>query len=136
MAEKKQQTEKAKISSNHILGDDISYINQIDEIARRRQSLEYTFNHIISIINDAFQFADDISIIIVFGDVSISSSDFIASQWNMAQTIQTYDGQRGYIEIFYSKEHPNENEGPFTEEERFLLNRVTQIIEKYLKLRQ
>jgi hypothetical protein len=136
MVKKKQKLEKTKISSNHILGDDISFINQIDEVARRRQSLEYTFNHIISIITDAFQFADDVSIIIVFGDVSISSSNFIASQWNIAQTIQTYDGQRGYIEVFYSTEHPAEDEGPFTEEERFLLNRVTQIIEKYLNERK
>ena len=136
MAKKKQKLEKTKISSNHILGDDISFINQIDEVARRRQSLEYTFNHIISIISEAFQYADDVSIIIVFGDVSVSSSNFIASQWNIAQTIQTYDGQRGYIEVFYSTEHPAEDEGPFTEEERFLLNRVTQIIEKYLNERK
>jgi hypothetical protein len=117
---------------NNFLNDDISFINRIDEVARKRQNLEYTFSNIISIIRHAFKYPDDVSIIIVFGDVSVTSQGFIASQWNMAQTIQTYDGQRGYIEIFYGNEHPEEAEGPFTEDERLLLNRVTQIIEKYL----
>jgi hypothetical protein len=132
MAKKQQEKKKLKNKPNSIIGDDISYINQIDEVARRRQSLEYTFTHVISIIQDAFKYAEDTSIIIVFGDVNVTSSNFLASQWNIAQSIQTYDGQRGYIEIFYSKEHPKEFEGSFTEDERFLLNRVTQILEKYL----
>ena len=136
MAKKSKKSIIAKTKNNSILGEDISFINQIDEIARRRQNLEYTFSHIVSIIRGAFQFENDVSVIIVFDDVNISSPNFIASQWNIAQTIQTYDGQRGYIEIFYATEHPQESEGPFTEEERFLLNRITQIIEKYLNERK
>jgi len=132
--QKKKDTSIAKVNS--IIGDDISFINQIDEIARRRQSLEYTFTHIISIIREAFKYPDDISITIVFGEVNVISKNFLASQWNIAQSIQTYDGQRGYMEVFYSKEHPQESEGPFTEDERFLVNRVTQIIEKYLNERK
>jgi len=136
MAKKKQQKSIIKANSNDILADDISFINQIDEVARRKQNIEYTFTHIISIISQAFQYPDDVSVIIVFGEHSVTSPKFIASQWNIAQTIQTYDGQRGYIEVFYSKEHPQHTEGAFTQDERLLLNRVTQIIEKYLNERK
>jgi len=136
MAKKKQQKSIIQANSNDILADDISFINQIDEVARRKQNIEYTFTHIISIISQAFQYPDDVSVIIVFGEHSVTSPKFIASQWNIAQTIQTYDGQRGYIEVFYSKEHPQHTEGAFTQDERLLLNRVTQIIEKYLNERK
>ena len=136
MAENKKGSISKKSISNKILGDDISYINKVETVVRRKQSLEYTFNHIINAIKSVFQYPKDVSIIIVFGEVKVSSRDFIASQWNIAQSIQTYDGQRGYIEVFYAKEHPEEDEGPFTEEERFLLNRFTQIIEKYINERK
>ncbi len=113
----------------------ISIINRVEEVVRRKQSLEYTFNRIVRDLPKVFKYPKDISIIIGFGKLNVSSSNFIASQWNIAQAIQTYDGEKGYIEVCYSSAHSADNDKPFSENERIILEKVAQIIQKYLNER-
>ncbi|RUA27202.1 MAG: pyruvate, phosphate dikinase [Bacteroidetes bacterium] len=136
MSENSKSFEKKQKVSNKILGNDIAFINKIDEIIRRKQNEEYTFNHIIKVVKTAFSDMDTVSVLIVFGEHRIFSEGFNSSPWNLAQTIQTYDGESGYIEVFHSNKYQVSGDDAFTEEERFLLNRITQLIEKYLNERK
>ncbi len=136
MSESSKSLGKKKKVSNKILGNDITFINKIDEIIRRKQNEDYTFNHIIKVVKSAFSYLDGVSVLIAFNEQRVFSEGFSSSPWNLAQTIQTYDGQSGYIEVFYSYNHPHDGGIAYTEEERFLLNRITQLIEKYLNERK
>ena len=62
------------------------------------------------------------------------SVEFCESNWKMIQEFSTIDDERGSIEIFYTTEFNNENEGPFLKEERSLINviaeRIGEIVER------
>jgi len=63
---------------------------------------------------------------------SYVSQGFREGDWRQLQKFETIDNRKGAIEIYYLKEFPELDEGPFLTEERQLIENLSSIIANYL----
>ena len=80
----------------------------------------------------AWQFPEFTVCRIKYGNIEIKSQNFKESKWCQRQLFETIDSQVGSIEIFYLKAFTMAFEGPFLEEERYLIINLANLITGYL----
>ena len=64
--------------------------------------------------------------------MSYATPGFKETEWFQLQPFETIDRKNGLIEIYYTKEFPQEVEGPFLKEERQLISNIASLITGYI----
>ena len=64
--------------------------------------------------------------------MEFTSQGFLETQWKQEQKFETIDNLEGSIEVFYLREFPAADEGPFLKEERNLITNISSLIEGHL----
>jgi len=103
-------------------------INQVSEIFNKKLPFEKALQHICQILPDAWQYPEYAACRIKYGNQIFVSNNFSESPWVQRQSFSTPNNIRGTIEIFYLKEFPQADEGPFLKEERNLLINLANLI--------
>ncbi len=103
-------------------------INRTSEILQGDQSLEESLRKICSILPDSWQFPEETAARICYDKHIFLSSGFRETPWKMAQSFEAPGRKKGIIEIFYLKQFPDADEGPFLKEERNLLVNLSNLI--------
>jgi len=111
---------------------ELAAINDTTSIIKANKSIPETLQDICRIIPRAYQYPDYTVARIRFEEMEFTSSGFLETRWKQEQTYETIDNLSGSIEIFYLKEFPELNEGPFLNEERNLIRNMASLIEGYL----
>jgi len=111
---------------------ELAAINQTTQILNEGKSIEETLSRIVDILPPAWQYPEYTASRIVFGDMELTSRNFMPSSWVQRQSFETIDGITGTIEVFYLREFPELDEGPFMKEERHLINNLAGLITGYL----
>ena len=121
------------IAVSHERLKELAAINQTVSIIKEGKSINETLQKICNMLPKAWQYPEYSMAKIIFDDFEcISYTNFSPSKWKQVQPFNTIDNKKGYIEISYSKEFPNEDEGPFLKEERDLLLNLANIITGYI----
>jgi hypothetical protein len=115
----KQNTERLK---------ELRGINQTTQILKQNKSLEGSLEILCSVLPEAWQYPEATAIRIVFEDKVFTSTNFAESKWVQKQDFEAPGKKKGTIEIFYLKEFPKADEGPFLIEERNLLINISNLI--------
>ncbi len=115
---------------------ELATLNKTNQIIRENKSIEETLKHICMILPDGWQYPAFTGARIIFDDKIYLSPNFDISPWLQVQDFETIDGQKGSIEICYTKKFPVFDEGPFLEEERDLLLNLASIISGYINAQQ
>lgn len=103
-------------------------INQTSAILKKGKTIEESLQLICSIIPEAWQYPDATVARISYNKNIFTSNHFIETKWVQKQEFHTPDHKKGLIEVFYTKEFPEADEGPFLKEERNLLINLTNLI--------
>jgi hypothetical protein len=103
-------------------------LNQTSSILRQGKSIEESLKVICSILPDAYQFPEFTAVRITFDSQVFTSPNFRETPWVQQQEIETTTHMKGLIEVFYLKEFPKADEGPFLREERNMLVNVAGLI--------
>jgi hypothetical protein len=112
---------------------ELGAINQTTRILRQDMSVDKMLKEISEILPPAWQYPDATEARIKYGGkIFLSSEKFRETTWYQKKSFETIDGKEGSIEVFYLKEFPNLDEGPFMIEERDLINNLSSIISGYL----
>ncbi len=113
---------------------ELGAINKTTNILRREgASIVEMLGEIAKILPAAWQYPDDAIARIKYGkDSFVSSAKFKETSWCQRKSFETIDGKEGSIEVFYLKEHTQQDEGPFLMEERDLINNLSSLISGYL----
>ncbi len=111
---------------------ELSAINKTTNIIKQGKSLDETLQHICHILPEAYQYPEYSTARIKFDNKEYHSPNFVLSQWKQEQSFDTIDKKEGVIEIFYLKDFPKFDEGPFLSEERDLLINIANLISGYL----
>ncbi len=111
---------------------ELAAINETTTIIKKNNPVPETLNEICQVLPEAWQYPESTSARILFEEMLFTSTDFVETQWKQEQTFETIDNQHGRIEIFYSKEFPDMDEGPFLKEERNLIINLASLIEGFL----
>jgi len=103
-------------------------INQTSEILQNSKSLEESLPVICSILPESWQYPVDTVARICYNKKVFLSPGFRETPWKMSQGFEASGKIKGTIEIFYLKQFPDADEGPFLKEERNLLVNLSNLI--------
>jgi uncharacterized protein YeeX (DUF496 family) len=88
------------------------------------KSLEEIFNVIVGYLPPAWQYPDIACARITFRGQEYVSAGFKPSRWKQSANIFNGSQKAGCIEVYYQKERPVMDEGPFLKEERILIDTI------------
>lgn len=111
---------------------ELSAINQTTALLRENKPLEETFEKLVTILPQAWQYPQHAVARITFDGKTYTSPQFTESRWLQVQEFETIDHKRGTLEIYYTRRFPDLDEGPFLKEERQLLINLASLITGYL----
>ncbi|HJX72113.1 MAG TPA: hypothetical protein VJ346_09180, partial [Bacteroidales bacterium] len=107
---------------------ELTGINLTTRTLKDGQSLEESLQKVCSLLPEAWQYPEHTAVRITYGKKVFVSTEFKETPWTQKQTFEAPRNKKGLIEIFYLKEFPQEDEGPFLKEERNLLINLANII--------
>jgi hypothetical protein len=107
---------------------ELSTINRTTTILKEGKSIEESLQKIVHILPVGWQYPEFARARIIYGGNEFRSKDFSSSDWTQKQEFETIDNEKGSIEIFYTKNFPEADEGPFLREERDLIENLANII--------
>ena len=85
---------------------------------------------ILELIPPAWQYPESTCARLSIEEQEFQTANFTATPWQMAATIGLFGKPLGLVEVGYLTEKPACNEGPFSKEERHLLNTIVQRISR------
>ncbi len=111
---------------------ELKAINQTTLIIDEGKSVDETLMEICAILPKSWQYPKYTVARIRFEGKYYMSPNFTETAWLQTESFVTIDNKKGSIEIFYLKQFPKEDEGPFLHEERNLLTNIARLISGYL----
>ena len=112
---------------------ELGAIHQTTNILKEEKPIPEMLQKIAEIIPPAWQHPEHTTARIKYGDMQFKSKQGMKeTKWVQRKTFETIDGKEGCIEVFYEKEFPEVDEGPFFIEERHLINNLSSLITGHL----
>jgi pyruvate,water dikinase len=102
---------------------------QVDEILRTEgMSWDERFEKILEAIPPGWQYSEVCQVRISFSGRMYRTPGFVETPWVMEEPLRIRGDDVGGLEVSYAEERPEQDEGPFLEEERKLLKTLAQQI--------
>ncbi|MBN1768691.1 MAG: hypothetical protein JXR50_04995 [Prolixibacteraceae bacterium] len=119
---------KDLIHSNTERLKELKGINTTSQILKNSKTLEEALPKICKILPPSFQYPEHTVVRIKYNKETYTCPDFYETPWSIVQYFNSASNKRGVIEVFYTKEFPELDEGPFLVEERNLLVNMAGLI--------
>ncbi len=111
---------------------ELACINRTTAILKTATSIEETLHQIALLLPTAWQYPEFTVSRIIFGGREYKSPGFRITGWVQSQDFTTIDDQEGIVEVYYTKEFEERDEGPFLKEERNLIDNICSLLLGYL----
>ena len=107
---------------------ELAGINRATRLLEAVPTIEDSLQEMCSFLPEAWQYPEYTVIRINYEGKVFASADFLETPWRMTEVFYLPDDRRGSIDVFYTREFPTADEGPFLKEERNLLINIANII--------
>ena len=91
-------------------------------------SLEQIFQDVVDLIPPAWQYPEITCARITMGDKEFKTDNFKTTEWMHTANIRIKGHKEGTVEVYYLQERPDIDEGPFSTEERALLEAIAEAL--------
>lgn len=124
----KRLIEKNLYKINHDMAERVKELRCLYKMSELSNDPEKTMKDILKesldIIPLAYQYPEIACVRITFDEHIYESGNFKESAWKQEANIAASAGNIGLVQVFYTEQRPEEQEGPFLKEERFLINSI------------
>ncbi len=124
----------------HDLTERVKELNCLYEISKLTLKSDAAINHVlkelVELLPPAWHYPDITCGRIIYNNFIIRTDNFIATKWLQAADIIINELEVGSVEVYYLKQMPDIDEGPFLKEERKLLNTIAREISHFLNRKQ
>lgn len=132
--------EKEKEKTLHILGERVKELNCFYNLSklveRPNTALEEIFRETANLIPQSWQYPDIACGRIIVDGQEFKTGNFEKTRWKQSSDIKVHGKVKGSIEVYYLEEMPELDEGPFLQEERFLINAISERLGRVIERRQ
>jgi len=135
----RKQAEEARKKLLHDMGkriEELRCMYGISQSIRERDTLDGLFQDAVTYIPLGWQYPDLTRAKILFDGKKYISEPFEETKWKQAVDIIIHNTLRGSIEIYYLKECPTSDEGPFLQEERYLIDGIARAISEAIERKE
>ncbi len=135
-------TKQAEMEKAQLLYDkgerikELRCIFDITEVIYQKKNLEDIFQSAIVIMPPGWQFPEYTKARIIFDGREFAEKDFVSTAWRLSTDLTVGGVTRGAVEIYYTKQFQEADEGPFLKEERDLLNNIAKALHKAIERMQ
>lgn len=105
-------------------------------LERKGTSLDETLRDIVNVLPPSWQYPDITCGRILFEGREFATDVFEETRWRMTSDIAVGGRPCGRIEVFYRERRPDAVEGPFLQEERFLIDEISSRIAQEIERRR
>src|SRR5512133_2294378 len=92
---------------------ELACINRTTSIIREGKQVDETLHQIALILPAAWQYPEFTVARISYNGAEFSTAGFRETEWKMDQEFSTIDEEQGLIEVCYTSQFRDEDEGPF-----------------------
>jgi DNA-binding NarL/FixJ family response regulator len=137
--EKHLQTaiEKEKTTIEHSLHERVKELNCLYGLAELMERYGSSIHHILQGLTDlipiSWQYPEITCTKILFEGTEYKSSAFKTTRWRQVADIRVLKKKVGAIEVYYLRKMPSLDEGPFSKEERLLINSLAWRLGKFVE---
>ncbi len=111
---------------------ELAAINQTNDILREGKPVDETLQHLAKLFPGAWQYPEFTVCRIMYNGKEYCSQGFAETRWMQRQSFESIDGSTGYIDIYYTRDFVQLDEGPFLKEERHLIVNLATAISGFL----
>jgi signal transduction histidine kinase len=97
-------------------------------VEKQGLTLEEVLQQTVDVIPEAWQYPEIACSRIILENIEFQSASFTETNWRQSQPILLHGKKAGCLEVFYSEEKPERDEGPFLKEERSLIKVIAERI--------
>jgi len=119
------------------LGSRVQELTALHHTARLVQDPVATPHEVVRellpLLSGAWQYPDITEARISYADLDMATPNFRHTDWMQRAEFTTDDGAVGLLEICYVEERPQAKEGPFTKEERNLINSLSEMLRTFFE---
>ena len=120
--------------SNHRSMKELNCLYHIGELVEiHGNSIEKILHGVVDLLRVSWQYSEITCSKLILDDKEYMTSNFKTSEWRQVADIITEGKKVGTVEVYYLKKMPIIDEGPFTTNERVLINTVAERIGKIFK---
>ena len=105
-------------------------------LADSEKAIDSILFHFIHMIIEGWQYPDITCAKVVFHNQSMQSANFEETPWVQTTEVHVYGKSIGSLSVYYLKEMPEMDEGPFLQTERFLIETIALDLGLFLERRQ
>jgi pyruvate,water dikinase len=124
----------------HELKERVKELNcfyRITKIVRNSKlSIDEALQEIVKVIPPAWQYPDNTCVRILLEGREFKTDNFLQTEWKQSSDLIVDEKNIGILEIYYTKEKPVANEGPFLTEERKLIDAIADLLSKFIEERR
>ena len=106
-------------------------MNLLLDIIELENPIDETIEEIVYSLGKGFTY-QDISIRIRYKSIEYQTNTMPETSAVLTERFSTIDGGKGVIDAFYTEAHPNMDEGPFSRDERSLLNQLARLLTGFI----
>jgi PAS domain S-box-containing protein len=136
---KRRKAEQEREKLLHNMGERVKELRCMYGVAtsiKKRKTIEAVFRDVVSLIPPGWQYPEITRAKICVDGANYLSKPFEKTQWKQTSDI-VVNGQRcGSIEVYYLKECPELDEGPFLKEERHLIESIGRTLSEAAERKQ
>ncbi len=135
----RKRAEEHLQKQSHELGERIKELNclyGLGKLVEKHDSLEKIFQGTAELIPPSWQYPDLICARIIALGSKFESKNFRQTEWKQTAEITVHDRSVGKIEVFYTEQCPDADEGPFITEERNLINALSERLSRIIERKQ
>jgi signal transduction histidine kinase len=118
------------------LGERIKELTAMYDVAHLLQmegkSTRTLLEEITSLLPPTWQYSEVAAARVQLGEMEFKTRNFRSSRWSQQASFTTINGRKGIVEVVYLAARPPAVEGPFSAEERNLIDAVAENLKVYL----
>ena len=122
------------VSEQKISRRTLTCLYSISNLIKEHTSFEELLQEIVNRIPSAWQYPKITCARIMFNGQPYMTDNFRETIWKQEADIEAWEKKASVLEVYYLKETPELDEGPFLKEERNLINAIAEQIGRTLEL--
>jgi PAS domain S-box-containing protein len=136
----RKKAEQEKEHANYQLNERIKELTTLYRagviLQREERSVLVTLQDFVSILPGGWQYPAITAACVKLGELEFATPDYLPGAYSQSATFTTSSGTIGKIEVVYLQERPQEDEGPFLDEERKLIDMLADMLKIHFNRRE
>lgn len=127
------EQKKKEYSLQQMVHEIVCFRNVAKLFSQTDIPLEHVLNTFVHMIPEGWEYPSITAASVKLGETVVSSANYVDTEWKQTSKFSYGDGLNGTLEVCYLEKRPTVDEGPFSNEQRILIETLANELERYIQ---